>query len=117
MAKITQKARPDAGQQTSFWASFTMEDMRSLIVGVIGGLLVVMIVALAFIVKRNLGHIRGSAAFYLVLSLSLALLGILSWRAPKNWVRTAARLLLATVLGLIFVLGTLLFLGEAAGIK
>jgi hypothetical protein len=96
--------------------------MRGLIVGVIGGLLVVMIVALALIVNRHLGSIRTGAAFYLVIVVVVGVLALLSAVVKPDtkkvgWLSRPIRLILGVVLALIVVLGLLLFLGEAAGIK
>jgi hypothetical protein len=114
---------PEENQpQKSFWSSFTAADMRGLIVGVIGGLLVVMIVALALIVNRHLGSIRTSAAFYFLIVGGVGFLTLLSVVVKPStkmvgWLSKPIRLILGVVVTLIVVLGLLLFLGEAAGIK
>jgi hypothetical protein len=107
-ARVREREKP-------FWDIRSADDIRNLLLGVIGGLLVVVIVALALIVNRHLGHLRGSAVFYLAISGGPAVLLLLAV-VTNGWLRKALRVLSGTAVALIVVLGLLLFLGEAAGI-
>jgi hypothetical protein len=107
----------DKPPQPSFWA-FTSADWKNLVVGLIGSLVTVVIVAVALIVNRHLGSIRLSAVTYLEIVGGFAAVGILSFATKKVEALSRALLLLffgAFALGVVFAL--FLVLGEAAGVK
>jgi hypothetical protein len=80
----------------------------------------VLIVALALIVRRHLGNIRGTAVFWLVISGGPCVLLVLAWLTSKvdrlKWLTVLILLILGLAVVGIVGLGLLLFLGEAAGI-
>jgi hypothetical protein len=98
------------------WAP-SKADWKSLIVGVIGSLVTVVIVAIALIVNRHLGTIRLSAVGYLAIAGCFAVLGTLASVTRKVRVLGTVLVLLffgVFVLGVVFAL--LLVVGQAAGI-
>jgi hypothetical protein len=106
----------DTSAQTKLWA-LTKADWKSLIVGVYSSLVTVLIVAVALIATRRLGHVEVSAHWYLGFSVVGLILLTLAWvtRGVKL-LTNLIRLVLAAGLAVIVVLGLLFILGEAAGI-
>ena len=95
-ADATTENTQDRTRKPSCWA-FTEADWKNLVVGVIGGLLVVMIVALALILNRHLGHLKGTAAFYLAICGGPTVLLILS--VVIKGVRLSERFLISGCFG------------------
>jgi hypothetical protein len=106
----------DETAQTKLWA-LTKADWKSLIVGVYASLVTVLIVAVALIVTRHLGHIEVSAYWYLGFGVVGVILYALAWVTRNvKWLTFLIRLVLGAGLAAIMVLGLLFILGEAAGI-
>jgi drug/metabolite transporter (DMT)-like permease len=105
----------DPPAQTKLW-TLTKADWKSLIVGVYASLVAVLIVAVALIVTRHLGHIEVSAYWYLGFSVVGSILFALAWITRNvRWLTLLIRLVLGAGLAAIMVFGLLFILGEAAG--
>ena len=128
-AQLSAPAQEPAEKKESFWASFTAADMRNLIVTVagtvIGGILLVMVVALAVIVTRTwIPPVPSLTAA--ILDLVVTVVGLVVWglglllatkrirdRSPARVGYVVLVIMSSTFIAVV----VLAWLGKAAGVK
>jgi hypothetical protein len=120
VAATTDSAPAQPGQTVKFSWKLNSADWQSLYVGVIASLVTVMIVAVALVATRHLGHIRLSALDILAISVGPAILAVFALLTNKvsrlKWLTVLILLVIGLDLVGIVGLGLLFIIGDAAGI-